>query len=395
MASRSGPKGTQAGPDVNGRRAAALPGWHGAVPPVDPRIETLAGALAGEGKDLAEALSWPDLCQFAATHKVGAAVALACRRGKLSPCPVPLRHELYWATGRNLLAQETLSSLGETLGEAGVPWVVIKGADLAGRVYGHPGERTFTDVDILMRGGDLARALEVLGRRGWLDEAQKPPDAAALLRGERYVLCIGRGLGLLVELHYRLWGWMPAGMGEAAVEAAEANPQWGPTARRPTLPWALLLAAVHTWQVLRPRPLAVWRDLERLTAAGGEALVKDTANLACRWGVELPVALAAWQAGTLWRSPPCAALAGQLLAALRLPERTVAARFAGRGEGAISLPELVLARLLAHRSSRLGWRSVTQVVFPDEATVQALTGRPADWRGRLQAARLTLRSLLE
>ena len=368
------PQSTWASPKVNAGGLGAFALRYGGHPPVDPRQVVAAGALAGGREELDGLLALPDLEAFAASHRIAAALALACRRTGARHYPAAFDRELYWATARSLLINDEMSKAGAALACAGVPWVTIKGADLASRVYAHPGERVLTDVDIVVKRNDLGRALACLGDLGWLQEGEQNLDPAALLRGERYVLAVGQGSGVLVELHYRLWGWMPAAMGDALVDEAERRPDWGATARRPTLPWAFLLAAVHAWQVVRPRPLAVWRDLQHIAATAGEELAGAVVGLATTWAVQLPVGLAAWQAARLWPNQICVDIAGRLLADLRAPERIAVNRFATRGEGGTPLALLVLARLLARRPSRLGWRSVGQVFWPADETVAALAG---------------------
>lgn len=384
-------KGTEAREEVNSPPAAVRTAWLGEKPLLDERHHHLARALAGELDALRQVVAWPDVIQFAAAHRLAPALALACRRAGLRPYPATLDRELYWASGRQLLANEELRKAGRGFDNAGIPWVIIKGADLAARIFAHPGERVFTDVDILVKGADLGGALTCLGRLGWLEKGDHPIDAEALLGGERYVVTAGRGSGLLVELHYRLWGWMPAGMGEAVVDESEPHPAWGATARRPTLVWAFLLAAVHAWQPVRPRPMAGWRDLERLAAAAGSGFAAEVVRLAEAWGVQLPVALSAWQAASLWGDSTCAEIARRLLACLRAPEALAATHFARRGENATPLGALVLARLLAGRPSRLGWRSVGQVLWPAVEIVDRLATPGGGRSARLAAIWRSLR----
>jgi len=382
---RFDPQGTPAPAKVNAGQLTTLALRWGGHPPVDPRQEVAAGALAGQRRDLEYLLTAANLEEFAAHHRLAAALALVCRRAAVHPYPAAFDRELYWATGRHLLLNEEMRKAGQALGDAGIPWVTIKGADLAGRVYAHPCERTLTDVDIVVKRNDLGRTLACLGNLGWLQEDQRHLDPAALLGGERYVLTVGASSGVLVELHYRLWGWMPAAMGDALVDGAEPRPDWGVTARRPTLAWAFLLAAVHAWQVVRPRPLAVWRDLSVIATAAGPELADGVVRLATTWSVQLPVALAAWQAARLWPDPSCAHIAWRLVAHLRSAEVLAASRFAHRGEDGTPLALLVLARLLARRPSRLGWRSVGQVFWPADGPQAALAPAGSPTLTRLAA----------
>ena len=53
------------------------------------------------------------------------------------------------------------------MAQAGVPFLVLKGAALAHLVYGDPRLRPMRDVDLLIRKADAGRALDVLTRCGF------------------------------------------------------------------------------------------------------------------------------------------------------------------------------------------------------------------------------------
>lgn len=70
-----------------------------------------------------------------------------------------LKEELRYASYRQTLNQ-TLSALGD----AGIRFVVLKGAALAETVYAHPGQRHCHDIDLLIHDKDITQADIVLSR---------------------------------------------------------------------------------------------------------------------------------------------------------------------------------------------------------------------------------------
>jgi hypothetical protein len=67
------------------------------------------------------------------------------------------------------LAYEAAVSQARTLGDAlsGMPVILLKGVGLGSRFYDAPWSRTFTDLDLLVRPRDLARAEAILGVLGY------------------------------------------------------------------------------------------------------------------------------------------------------------------------------------------------------------------------------------
>lgn len=259
------------------------------------------------------------------------------------------------------------------LGDAGVPWVLIKGCDLAFRVYERPEERPFGDIDLLVAEDDYPRAKAALAAAGW----------GAFFAGERsesyfleegYAWALVDSAGLLVEVHLRLWGLVPAGLAPALLAVAAPDPSLGITGRRLPLAHAWLLAAVHGWLNPPPRPLISWWDLERIGAAD-PGIAIAAAALAEVWDLQLPAGLAAAQAAELWGSEPNRAIAERLLGGLRLPERLIARHTP-------SLRAIVLARLLSGRASRAGWRSLPRQVWAHPGVVEQETLPDRPWAAR-------------
>jgi hypothetical protein len=253
--------------------------------------------------------------------------------------------------------------------------VPIKGCDVGARVYEHPEERPVGDVDLLVAEADFPRARDALTASGW-----RPffagERAERYLREEGYAWAATDAAGLLLEVHVRLWGLVPAGLASALLAAALPDPALGSTGRRLPLAGAWLLAAVHAWLNPPPRPLLSWWDLERLAAAD-PGIVDEAVRLAEAWDLQLPAGLAAAQAAELWGSEPNREIADRLLARLYLPER-----LAGRRGEAASLKAIVLARLLSGRASRAGWRSLPRQVWAHPGVVEQETPPDRSWPAR-------------
>ena len=165
------------------------------------------------------------------------------------------------------------------------------------------------------------------------------------------------------------------------MEAAEADPTLGPTARRLPLAHAWLVAAIHVWLNPPPRPLLAAWDLERIGMAGQD-FADDVIRLAVEWELQLPAALSAAYAAGLWLSDPNRRIADRLMDTLRPAERLTARRaLEGRIESA-SLESIVLARLLSRRSSRAGWRSLFRRFWAHPGIVEMETPPGRSWPAR-------------
>lgn len=121
------------------------------------------------------------------------------------------------AAGRTLLEaatratqerwQETLGTLrlvGEYLGRAGIPWLVLKGPVLAAECYADPGERPFTDLDILVSPRDRDRALETLRRAGFTPKEGAAGKLFAAWGHFHLVLVPPPPRRLALEMHWHL-----------------------------------------------------------------------------------------------------------------------------------------------------------------------------------------------
>lgn len=321
----------------------------------------------------------------------------ASRAGIDGPAVEGWRNALRASAALRLHLDHRLAGVAEALAAAGVAWAPIKGWDLGARVYERPEERPVGDADLLV-GAGWERAREALEAAGWLPLV-RGRRIDRYLAEEGYAWQATDGGSALLELHFRLWGLVPAAMAPELLAAAEPDPSPGAlgpppgsAGRRLPLAGAWLIAAVHAWLNPPPRPLLGWWDLERIAVADpgiGTAAV----DLAVRWGLELPAGLAAAQAAALWPGAAGGAhegIAAELLGRLRAPERAVARKALRHGTDALGLAPLVLSRLLARRPSRAGWRSLPRQVWAHPGVVELET--PAGWRWPARRAVHVLRA---
>jgi Uncharacterised nucleotidyltransferase len=87
------------------------------------------------------------------------------------------------------------------LTQAGVPFLVLKGAALASLVYGDPRLRPMRDVDLLIRKADAGRALDVLIRCGFRPGGTVVPSRHHHLQAMSKTL---EGATVTIELHHEL-----------------------------------------------------------------------------------------------------------------------------------------------------------------------------------------------
>jgi len=98
-----------------------------------------------------------------------------------------------------------LCAITQLLEGQGVASLPYKGPVLALQAYGDIALRTFTDLDLMVRRSDVARAREILGSRGYspIDELT-PSQERAILRLEHNLPLVNSTGDIVVELHWRV-----------------------------------------------------------------------------------------------------------------------------------------------------------------------------------------------
>ena len=106
------------------------------------------------------------------------------------------------AQRRAMVFGTVASGLTDALESAGVPALTLKGAPLAAELHGDGALRDYVDIDVLVAGHDLDRAVRIAAALGW-DVELEPPPAGSLPLLHRALLHRAGALPEL-ELHWRI-----------------------------------------------------------------------------------------------------------------------------------------------------------------------------------------------
>lgn len=171
------------------------------------------GELATMPADAWSAARW-------AIQVYGVAPVLHERLSSIEAPSVPAELRAYLSRQHRLCAERNTLLLGElreillALDVAGIAAIPLKGSVLAERFYAAPGLRPMSDLDLLIRPADEARALAVLrelrweaGARGWKHlELSRPDGRGPIVDWEGDHPHNPRGLDLHTRLEERFWG---------------------------------------------------------------------------------------------------------------------------------------------------------------------------------------------
>lgn len=348
----------------------------------------LAAALAGATGAL-EALAFEDEDgALARRHRIGPALYFAASAGGIEgPGVAAWRRDMASIAAHYMVLDAALVRIAAVLAAVGVDWIPIKGYDLASRVYARAEERVTSDLDLLIAAADLEGGRRALRADGW-EDVSPGPLARRYLREEGYAWQAVGANGVLLELHFRLWGSVPEGLAAEMTEASTADAALPAGGRRLTPHHAYLAAAAHLWLSPPPRAVGSWRDLERLAATVPD-LADEVVATARRWDLQLPVALASEVAAQLWGDATCRRIATELEGDLQPPERLALAAARRRDPARASLASLALARLVAGRRSRHGWRTVWRRLWAHPGLVETTTSPRRPWFLRRLAYQLS------
>lgn len=354
-----------------------MTGSHQLELPTSEVQKTLVAALAGDRTALLRSLESASLRRACRNHRLVPALALRARALDLGEAiPTDWQQNLQHHAARSLLFEALLEQVASCLAAASVEWVVIKGMDLATRVYSCPEERPAADIDILIEAPDYRRARSALEDAGWSSAFPEGVyDAWVQEEGHAWTAVHVQNR-VPLEVHFRLWGMVPEQIGADMVGASLPDPLLPTGGRRLPLAHAFVLGAMHALLDAPPRPLLQWWDLERIAGGGDEGTVSQILELTRSWGVELLVVLAAAQVAALWPSQAYTGLIRRLARDLRWPERQVARSAARRGLDATGA-SMSVSRLLAGRPTRMGWKGVQRRFWAHPGMVAQET--PSHW----------------
>jgi hypothetical protein len=146
----------------------------------------------------------------------------------------------------------------DALAAAGIGSAPLKGPQLSESIYGDPGRRLSSDVDLLVAAGQLAAAVEVLRGLGY-EEPLDPMEPSGLPQ-LHFAMIHSRGEMPPVELHWRIHWYEDRFAGERLLPPPGEQPGWRPT-RADELVSLLLFYARDGFLDLRlPADLSAWWD---------------------------------------------------------------------------------------------------------------------------------------
>ena len=296
-----------------------------------------------------------------------------------------LKAQALGAAAGNLAHFETLGRIEERLANEAIPFVLLKGAAIAGSAYRDASLRAMSDIDLWLRPGDMPRATALLGELG-LGQigglANRPPALQRHSGGELVFRHAARDHGI-VELHYSVFqGWWVRRAAEA-----DAGEVWDRTvpmgsgrhARRLAAEDAILHTAFHlVVNQFRQAPLRGLMDLGVL--ARSSAIAWDAvAERAIAWRLSSATWLALDTADRLVGLPGCGRALGRLLPR---PERRAVLRALVRPAGLLAGREMtartrrhLLMLALVDRPKDVA-RLVGRTLWPEPWWLDARYGRP-------------------
>jgi hypothetical protein len=276
------------------------------------------------------------------------------------------RETRHWGVAVEVMTERATSALEH----AGVPAIALKGPIMARELYGDPGLRVSTDIDVLVRPADFTRAVEILGGEGYA--ADITFDWGNGLPLFETSLLASSAWSPSIDLHWRLH-WHDHGFSADAL--ARSLPPEGRTPRR--LAPLDLLAALYLfhardgfWGLRGAADVAAWWDRHGtdMPAGGLDGIVRAHPAL------EDGILAAAVVADRLVGVPAAETVPG------RAPRRRSTSRAVrlANWNGAVCASHLPAARALADvlvspRGCR--WGAVARQVWPPATVVRTMHRR--------------------
>jgi hypothetical protein len=190
--------------------------------------EAKRSAERGRGERLAAEVDWDRL-----TELLRAARLLPTLGPRLTGLGAPdgLEEELATALAEQRHQDALLTLVSDrilfALAAAGLRASPLKGPELGERLYGEPGRRQSSDIDLLLAAADLPAAVEVVRALGY--EAPSDPVDAAGLPSLHLTMVHATGALPPVELHWRIHWYESRFSGERLLPPAPAPPrEWSP-----------------------------------------------------------------------------------------------------------------------------------------------------------------------
>jgi hypothetical protein len=274
----------------------------------------------------------------------------------------------------SLLLDHACRRLVEHLQAAEQPFVMLKGATIAGWLYPDPGVRTYDDLDVLVPPEDEGAVIDLLGELGYRPVLD--PSALRVISPEEQPLVDDRGVTIDLHVAIKGIGLEPAGAWQVLHERAVPWPWAG--AEVPALDVAA--RTMHLALHLSQRGLAdtkAARDLALGLQRLDESLWEEAADLARRLD-----ALQAFTAGLLLIPE-----GARLVDRLGLGRPTDAAVLMSSDE-LVYRPAVALERLLATSNWRQRLATAWSYLFPTAAWLRHTDPLAAKGSWGLRCARV-------
>jgi hypothetical protein len=267
------------------------------------------------------------------------------------------RSSLRGAAIARIVLEQARTDLGQALDQCAIPWLPLKGMGSIGSFYPRPECRPTSDLDVLIPRDRLEEAIQALTTAGWTPIEDDEFEAGAI-----YNWKATHHTGLMLELHYTLWGGVDPGLTPALLRDAKKAPNLGSHALSSSASDLFIIGASHLWNSPRPRVLLYFLDLHLLSHASAADkkdtdLIADVVRRARDHDLQLFVGLSASITEALWPHPVTATISNNLLADLRLPERALLQLTRSTPSADLHLGAMTLARLLSRRKTRTGWNA--------------------------------------
>jgi Uncharacterised nucleotidyltransferase len=333
--------------------------------------EEEAGALVGE-------VDWPRLGEALRERRLLPTLGprvLALGGERVDPRLEAAVAESLAETRRQAALVQLISArVRELLGAAGIRSAPLKGPGLGEAIYGEPGRRPSSDIDLLLDAEDLGRAVEIVRGMGYAAPGDPVrEDSLPLLH---FALVHERGELPPVELHWRIHWYERDFARDRLLPPPGGDAAWRPAPEDELVALLLYYARDGLLGLRHATDLGAWWD------RFGEGLAPAAVDRALRRYPPLrPAALAATRAAE---------------AVVGLPVRrlTDGARLGARGRVAVRLanplPHSREAQIFADMglidgllTPRGSWRDflLRQVVPPRGALPPSASGRPASRLG--------------
>ena len=138
------------------------------------RLRALLAALADPPRAAALRSDDPTLVAVARHHRLTPLLSITCGGSLPAQLAEAFRRDRIVTAARNMILGQVAEECLRALAAAGVPTIVLKGLDYETRLYGVPGARPTSDVDLLVRDEHRRPAFAVLDRLGFEPRAAAP-----------------------------------------------------------------------------------------------------------------------------------------------------------------------------------------------------------------------------